>query len=153
MARVIVRNATIADVGDAHALIRELGYGGLDEETFSHNFASVLADPEQRVLLAERDGRVVGLMSLGTRPQLRLAGFVMSIDELVVTEAARGAGIGTKLLECAKAEAARIGARRLELHTARGRPSYERGFYTKHGFTEVDSAVMRWEGGFSVVTR
>jgi GNAT superfamily N-acetyltransferase len=72
---------------------------------------------------------------------------------MVVTERARGTGLGGKLLELAKSEATRVGARRLELHTARGRPAYTRGFYVKNGFVEVDSAVLRWEGGLSVVTR
>jgi GNAT superfamily N-acetyltransferase len=71
------------------------------------------------------------------------AGLLVTIDEMVVAETARGAGVGARLLEHAKAEATRVGARRLELHTARPRPSYERGFYVKNGFVEVDSAVMR----------
>jgi N-acetylglutamate synthase-like GNAT family acetyltransferase len=113
----------------------------------------VLADRSQQVWLADLGGKVVALMTLGARPQVRLGGVVMTIDELVVTEGARGAGVGTTLLERAKAEATKAGARRLELHTARGRQSYERGFYAKAGFVEVDSAVMRWEGGLSAVTR
>jgi N-acetylglutamate synthase-like GNAT family acetyltransferase len=153
MAQISARGATIGDAESVRALVGELGYGGLDEQTFHRGFASVLADPGQQVLLAEREGRVVGLMSLSVRAQIRLAGLAVSIDELVVTEGARGEGIGTKLLEWAKAEAVRIGARRLELHTARRLPSYERGFYAKNGFTEVDSAVLRWEGGLSLVTR
>jgi GNAT superfamily N-acetyltransferase len=127
------------------ALIRELGYGGFDDEAFVRGFTAVLADPAQQVVVAERQGQILGLMSLAARPQVRLAGLVVSIDELVVTERARGRGVGTRLVEFAKAEAARLGARRLELHTARGRPSYARGFYVKNGFAEVDSAVMRWE--------
>jgi GNAT superfamily N-acetyltransferase len=148
-----IRKATAADSETARALVGELGYGGLDADVFAGGFAAVLADPAQEVWLAEQDGRVVALMSLARRPQVRLAGFVLTIDELVVTEAARGAGIGTKLLDFAKGEAVRIGARRLELHTARGRPSYARGFYAKNGFVNVDSAVLRWEGSLSIVTR
>jgi N-acetylglutamate synthase-like GNAT family acetyltransferase len=92
-------------------------------------------------------------MAVSRRPQIRLAGDVMTIDELVVTETARGKGVGARLLDTAKREAARIGARRLELFTARMRASYSRGFYAKNGFIEVDSALMRWEGGVSTVVR
>ena len=95
---------------------------------------------------AELRGAVVGLMSLSMRPQIRLAGLIMTVDELVVAEGARGAGVGAALIELAKSEARRAGARRLELLTARGRPSYSRLFYVKNGFAEVDSAVMRWQG-------
>jgi PhnO protein len=152
MVEVTLRKATPSDAEPARVLIGELGYGGLDEQTFARGFAAVLADPAQHVVVADQGGRVVGLMSLCIKPQVRLAGFVVTVDELVVTERARGVGIGTKLLEFAKAEASRIEARRLELHTARRLLSYERGFYAKNGFTEVDSAVMRCEGGLSVVT-
>jgi GNAT superfamily N-acetyltransferase len=153
MGNLVLRPAVDADAESARTLIRELGYGGLDEQTFSRSFASVLADPTQHAWVAEKDGHVVGLMSLSVRPQLRLGGCIVTIDEIVVTEHARGEGIGSRLLEFAKAEATRVGARRLELHTARRRPSYARGFYAKNGFTEVDSAVLRWEGGVSVVVR
>lgn len=118
----------------------------LDPGTLAHGFAAVLADPLQCVWLAEREGRVVGLMSMSRRPQLRLAGPIVTIDEMIVTEDARGAGIGAKLLQVAKTHAVGIGARRLELLTARGRPSYARGFYVKNGLVEADSAVMRWPG-------
>jgi N-acetylglutamate synthase-like GNAT family acetyltransferase len=141
---ITLRTATLTDADTAHALVRELGYEGIDPATFRRGFEAVLADRSQCVWLAEREGLVVGLMSISQRPQVRLAGPIVTIDELVVTEAARGSGIGAKLLELAKAEATRIGARRLELLTARGRPSYRRGFYVKNGFTESDSAVMRW---------
>jgi GNAT superfamily N-acetyltransferase len=87
----------------------------------------------------------VGLMSLSTRPQIRLAGPIMTVDELVVAEEARGAGVGRELIELAKGEARRAGARRLELLTAKGRPSYARQFYVKNGFAEIDSAVLRWQ--------
>jgi GNAT superfamily N-acetyltransferase len=141
---IVLREATCADVTSARALVRELGYGELDEPTFAQVFGAVLGDPSQQVWLAEQNGAIAGLMSLTIKPQIRLAGFVVTIDELVVTEASRGEGVGAKLLDLAKTEALRVRARRLELHTARGRPSYERGFYVKNGFTEVDSAVMRW---------
>jgi GNAT superfamily N-acetyltransferase len=140
-------------VGALRALVGELGYAGLDEETFATGFAAVLKDPAQQVWLAEHEGRIVGMMSLATRPQLRLGGMIVSIDEMVVTEGARGSGVGRALLDHAKNEAVRVSAPRLELHTGRRLPSYARGFYVKNGFVEVDSAVMRWEGALAVVTR
>jgi N-acetylglutamate synthase-like GNAT family acetyltransferase len=153
MGQFDLRRATLADVEAIRALVGELGYGGLDERTFAEGFRSVLGDAAQQVWVAEREGRILGLMSLTIRPQLRLAGPMVSIDEMVVTESARGSGVGGALLEIAKSEATRISARRLELHTGKRLPSYARGFYVKNGFVEVNSAVMRWEGGVSVVMR
>ena len=139
-----LRKTTLADAEAVRALIEELGYGPLDEHAFSLGLAAVLADPAQQLLVAEVEELVVGFMSLDIKPQVRLVGLVVTIDELVVTERARGRGVGRLLVDFAKAEAIRTRARRLELHTARKRPSYEREFYVKNGFTEVDSAVLRW---------
>jgi (aminoalkyl)phosphonate N-acetyltransferase len=144
MTQPTLRKTTVGDAEAVRSLVEELGYGPLDPQTFSLGLEAVLADPSQQLLVAEADGQVVGFMSLDIKPQVRLVGLVATIDELVVAERARGMGIGKKLVEFAKAEALRTGARRLELHTARKRPSYERAFYVKNGFTEVDSAVMRW---------
>jgi PhnO protein len=143
MTAPILRRTTLADAGAVRSLVEELGYGPLDAHAFSLGLEAVLADPAQQLLVAEVEGQVVGFMSLDVKPQVRLVGLVVTIDELVVAARARGLGIGKKLVDFAKAEAIRTGARRLELHTARKRPSYERGFYVKNGFTEVDSAVMR----------
>jgi len=144
VARVVLRLARAEDRASVHALIEELGYTDLPKDAFARGYAAVLADAAQQVWLAEIEGVVVGLMSLSTRPQVRLAGPILTVDELVVTERARGEGVGGELIELAKGEALRLGARRLELETARGRPSYARRFYPKNGFVEVDSAIMRW---------
>jgi N-acetylglutamate synthase-like GNAT family acetyltransferase len=144
MTDVTLRVARAGDLASVHALIEELGYIGLEREAFARGYSAVLADGAQRIWLAELRGSVVGLMSLSTRPQIRLAGPIMTVDEMVVAEGARGAGVGKELIELAKSEARRAGARRLELLTARGRPSYARQFYVKNGFAEVDSAVMRF---------
>jgi N-acetylglutamate synthase-like GNAT family acetyltransferase len=143
MLDITLRLARAGDLASVRALIEELGYTGIEPEAFAQGYAAVLADGAQRIWLAELRGALVGLMSLSTRPQLRLAGPITTVDELVVSEGARGAGVGKELIELAKGEARRAGARRLELLTARGRPSYARRFYVKNGFAEVDSAVMR----------
>ena len=141
-----LRRAERGDAEAVRALIGELGYGGHDPETFAGGFARVLEDPASIVWLAEDDGRALGVMALSHRPQIRLCASLMTVDEIVVAEDARGKGVGQVLLERAKEEARKAGATRLELHTQRARPSYARGFYAKAGFVEVDSAVMRWEG-------
>src|SRR5260221_4169998 len=96
MDQLVVRPAVDADAESARALIRELGYGGLDAQTFSRGFAAVLADSTQRAWVAEKDGQVVGLMSLSVRPQLRLGGSLVTIDETVLAEQPLGKGIRTR---------------------------------------------------------
>jgi N-acetylglutamate synthase-like GNAT family acetyltransferase len=143
---VTIRKAAGADVGEALRLIEALGYPGLDRDSFARNFTAVLNHPEIIVLLAEDSvGRVVGLASISHRPQLRLAGILVSLDELVVADEVRGQGVGRELLDQVKSIAKSLGARRLELETNRTRVSYQRSFYLKNGFIEVDSAVLRFQ--------
>ncbi|MBI3654293.1 MAG: GNAT family N-acetyltransferase [Acidobacteria bacterium] len=144
-----IRRATAKDVEKAFELIQALGYTHLDGEAFKRVFKELLQHQDALILLAEHsDGRALGLMTLSQRPQLRLLGNLVCIDELVVADAARGLGIGGALLQEAKAFATTIGAQRLELNTRRSRESYRRAFYVKNGFSEADSAIMRLEKDF-----
>jgi GNAT superfamily N-acetyltransferase len=125
-------------------LLRELGYVNLDIDTYGVAFDRVLVHPEMHVLVAQRDdAHVVGFLALSHRPQLRLGGTLVTIDELVVKSGVRGSGVGRALLERAKSVAASLGALRLELSTNRTRESYARQFYEKNGFVEVNSSLMR----------
>jgi GNAT superfamily N-acetyltransferase len=123
----------------------ELGYPDLTIARFAEVYSSVQKHPAMTLIVAEDDGEVVGLASISRRPQLRLAADLITIDELVVADNARGLGVGRALLEHVKEMAGRLGACRLELETNRARESYRRRFYVKNGFTEADSAVMRIE--------
>jgi GNAT superfamily N-acetyltransferase len=148
-AGVAVRPAEGRDAEAVHALLGELGYDGLDVARFASSFARLAEATPPHVWVAHfgLEGVAVGVMSLSWAEQLRLGGIVVSIDELVVTESARGRGAGAALLARAKDVVRELRAVRLELHTRRSRESYARGFYVKNGFVEVDSAVMRLELG------
>lgn len=145
--KVQLRAAEQGDRAQVQRLLVELGYVQLaeDDQNFAEAFNAVLADSQRHTWLAEVDGSVRGLMTLSTRPQLRLAGLQVTIEELVVQDGERGSGIGTALVTRAQEHAREVGAMRLELHTNRTRPVYTRGFYVKRGFVEVNSAVMRFE--------
>jgi N-acetylglutamate synthase-like GNAT family acetyltransferase len=140
----VVRPAALSDTDALFELLRELGYDALDRSAYDDAFGSVLSHPEMRIFVAQNEsGRLIGMLALSHRPQLRLGGTLVTIDELVVTEDTRARGVGRALLDRAKDLAKELGARRIELLTNRTRESYARGFYTKNGFTEANSAVMR----------
>lgn len=140
-----LRTATLHDLPDIASLLAELGYvEASSNANLIGALESILRDDERRVWVATIAGRVVGMISVSVRVQLRLAGWMLTVEELVVRTSARGAGVGTLLLNAAIEEAKRVGARRVELLMNRTRETYQRGFYTKRGFVEVESAVMRW---------
>lgn len=141
-----IRRAVESDLVATLVLLESLGYPNLERQAFTSAFVDVLQHPDMIVLLAiDESERAVGLMSLSHRPQLRLAGEILSIDELAVLNSVRGQGIGQKLLNEARRLAKEIGAKRIELHTNRNRESYRRQFYVKNGFTEANSALLRFE--------
>ena len=144
--RLLIREASENDVQSAYEMMTSLGYPNLPRNEFAGIFLAVLAGENSQVLLAvEATGRTLGLMSISLRPQLRLAGTILCIDELAVIAEARGAGVGRALLSEAKKIAQEQKAQRIELHTNRARESYRRNFYVKSGFTEADSALMRMD--------
>jgi N-acetylglutamate synthase-like GNAT family acetyltransferase len=140
----IIRLANEMDLQPAFKLMSDLGYPGLSLPSFVRAYNAVLEHPTMLLIVAEDENQeIIGLASITNRPQLRLTARLVTIDELVVAERARGGGVGQKILKAAEAMARKLGARRLELETNRARESYRRGFYVKNGFTEADSAVMR----------
>lgn len=146
--KLLIRPATESDLEAAFKLMAKLGYPDLSIAGFAKTYSSVQSHPAMALIVAEADGEVVGLASISRRPQLRLTGDLITIDELVVADSARNLGVGGALLAHVKAMAANSGARRLELETNRARESYRRRFYVNNGFTEADSAVMRIDYNF-----
>ena len=145
-----IRRAKEEDGAAAFILIGALGYVDIERGGFDAVFKAIIARDDMAVLVAEDDsGRIVGLAAVSWRLQLRFAGLLVSLDELVVDSSLRGAGIGKALLDEVKALAAGVAQRgpmpwRLQLETRRTRESFQREFYAKNGFWEVDSALMRY---------
>ena len=88
-----LRDATVADTPAVVALIHELAESGGEHSPLTPEFAaSYLGNPASRILLAEVDGQVVGLLSYSIRPDLYHAGHTALIEELVVRGALARAG-------------------------------------------------------------
>lgn len=143
-----------ADLDDADALtdlILSLGW-------FQHYFEGVspadaqakitrqlrltLADDSHTVYVAENSaGEIEGYVSVHWLPYLFMPGPEAYISELFIRETARGQGIGSDLLQQAKAAALERGCSRLSLLNMRARESYQRGFYSKQGWDERPDAA------------
>ncbi|MET8568003.1 GNAT family N-acetyltransferase [Streptomyces sp. NPDC004783] len=92
-------------------------------------------DPNQHLVVAVREGRVVGTLQLTIIPGLSRRGATRSIVEGVRIHAdERGSGLGTRLIEWAVAESRRQGCHLVQLTSDKTRTDAHR-FYERLGFS------------------
>ncbi|KUL26998.1 GNAT family N-acetyltransferase [Streptomyces regalis] len=93
------------------------------------------SDPNQHLIVAVREDRVVGTLQLTIIPGLSRRGATRSIIESVRIHAAeRGNGLGTQLIEWAVAESRRQNCQLVQLTSDNTRTDAHR-FYERLGFT------------------
>ena len=137
----MIRRARESDAEAVTALLAQLDYP-FAAEAVRPALAEVLADPAHVALVAEEDGEVVGYVNANFRPQLHHLAPVGTIDELVVDEAARGRGIGQRLVEAVLEEGRRRGADVVEV-TTHERRERARAFYRRCGFEATSIKLVR----------
>ncbi|MET8631959.1 GNAT family N-acetyltransferase [Streptomyces sp. NPDC004680] len=94
----------------------------------------VNGDPNQHLVVAVRDGRIVGTLQLSIIPGLSRRGATRSIIEAVRIHAEeRGSGLGTQLLEWAIDESRRQNCQLVQLTSDVSRTDAHR-FYERLGF-------------------
>ncbi|WP_405658505.1 GNAT family N-acetyltransferase [Streptomyces sp. RK9] len=98
-------------------------------------FQRLAEDPNQNLVVAVREGRVVGTLQLTIVPGLSRKGAVRSIIEAVRVHAdERGSGLGTRFIEWAVDESRRQGCQLVQLTSDVKRTDAHR-FYERLGFT------------------
>ena len=103
--------------------------------------SEIVAD-DRSVLFLARDGggQLVGMLTLAT---YRIpTGLHAVIEDVVVDEATRGAGLGAALVQAALDEAKRRGARNVDLTSRPSREAANR-LYQKMGFSRRETNVYR----------
>ena len=137
-----IRPAAPDDAPQLAALVRALErFDHLREEPLPEAIARIqaaLAGGDERSIhvATSEAGDLVGYVAVHWLPYLILRGPEGFVSELFIAPAARGRGIGSRLLATAVAEARARGCSRLGLLNNRRRESYERGFYAQHGWQE-----------------
>src|SRR5689334_5064615 len=115
MSTVEIRRATLADVPAIVALIADDQLGStresLDDLTpYAEAFAALDADPNQLLIVADRNGEVVGTFQLTFIPGLSRRGSTRAqIEAVRVAPSTRGTGLGTTLVKWAVEESRRRG--------------------------------------------
>ncbi len=131
-----IRQAGPGDEPDIVALIRELAAEGDYATPLTHDGArAYLQAPGCEALLAEKEGRVSGLLTYTVRPNLFHAGDTALIEELVVYEADRGRGVGHALVEAFLQNASARGWVEVAVATLFDNEGAKR-FYRAHGFED-----------------
>ncbi|MBW5421940.1 GNAT family N-acetyltransferase [Streptomyces sp. BG9H] len=98
-------------------------------------FQRLADDPNQHLVVAVREGRVVGTLQLTIVPGLSRKGATRSIIEGVRVHAdERGSGLGTRFIEWAVEESRRQGCQLVQLTSDATRTDAHR-FYERLGFT------------------
>ncbi|WP_031484701.1 GNAT family N-acetyltransferase [Streptomyces bicolor] len=93
------------------------------------------SDPNQHLVVAVRESRVVGTLQLTVIPGLSRRGSTRSIIEAVRIHAdERGSGLGTQLIEWAIEESRRQNCQLVQLTSDKSRTDAHR-FYERLGFT------------------
>jgi len=99
--------------------------------------SEILADPRRQLLVAIVDGRIVGTADLLVVPNLTHRGKPWAIVEnVIVADAGRRAGVGTQLMKRLIELAQTAGCYKLQLHSGNRRANAHE-FYRSLGFEAV----------------
>lgn len=147
-ARPVIRTATEEDLGAAVELL-VLGAleAGKDDPADLAPYRAALAEidatPGNQVLVAEVDGRVVGVCQLLVFRHLQArGGRCAEIESMHVHPDFRSRGIGGALVEEAVERARLAGCYRVQLTSNLARPDAHR-FYDRHGFAPSHRGFKR----------
>jgi L-amino acid N-acyltransferase YncA len=134
-----IRRARADDVPAIVALLADDALGATRESpddlaSYQTAFKAIDADPNQHLVVAEREGRVVGCLQLTVIHGLsRRAATRAIIESVRVGSGERGSGLGTTMITWAIEESRRLGVNLLQLTSDKSRTDAHR-FYERLGF-------------------
>jgi GNAT superfamily N-acetyltransferase len=128
---MVLRDVRKDDLPSVHGLIGQLGYP-VDPREFQARFERVAATPDHRIIVAEEEGRVVGVLHAFIRPALEKSCEAV-VQALVVEADRRSAGVGEALMREAEAWAVGRGLSSTALYTRIDRDR-SRAFYERIGY-------------------
>jgi ribosomal protein S18 acetylase RimI-like enzyme len=137
---ISIREAQLGDEPLVVGLIQELAEAGGDSSPITEEYVrTYLAFPDSHVLLAEVQGRAIGLLSYTIRPDLYHAASSGLIEELVVLRTDRGRGVASALLSEVLQRLAAAGCVEVSVATMPDNADAQR-LYRSHGL--VDEAIF-----------
>lgn len=142
-----IRAATPSDVDALCALLSILFQQerefAPDVDAQRRGLMTIVDDPAVGlILLAEKESTALGMVNLLFTVSTALGARVALLEDMVVSPSARGAGLGSQLLEAALEAARAAGCRRITLLTDHDNQAAMR-FYSRHGFAPSSMQAMR----------
>ncbi|GGW52845.1 GNAT family acetyltransferase [Streptomyces lucensis JCM 4490] len=135
-----IRDATAADLPAIVAMLADDPLGAQRESLhdltpYRTALQHLEADPNQHLVVAVREGRVIGTLQLTVIPGLSHRGATRALIEAVRIHAdERGGGLGSRLIEWAIGTSRDLGCRMVQLTSDKTRTDAHR-FYERLGFT------------------
>jgi GNAT superfamily N-acetyltransferase len=146
MSKTLVRFGTAADEWRVFTLLNALMEGELvagspieQSSAARATYRDLLTSDRGSVIVFERDGEVLGVVTCSYVPAIRYGGNYARMEELIVDDRARGTGAGKILVNAAIAEARRRGCRLITLYAR----EHTRAFYEKAGFHYIGPELHR----------
>lgn len=136
-----IRKAQVEDWQRVKELLEQLGYPDTDS-FLQTKMRTLLADPDEELLVYELGHRVVAVMSLHFIPQLALGGDFARISYFAVDEEVRSQGIGREMEAYGIQLAQTRKCNRVEVHCHARRLDAHR-FYLRQGFIESPKYLMK----------
>ncbi|MEU0130297.1 MULTISPECIES: GNAT family N-acetyltransferase [unclassified Streptomyces] len=139
MSDLDIRPAVLTDLPAVVAMLADDPLGAQRESPddlspYHAAFRRLADDPNQHLVVAVREGRVVGTLQLTIVPGLSRRGATRSVIEGVRVHAdVRGSGLGTQLIQWAVDESRRQDCQLVQLTSDATRPDAHR-FYERLGF-------------------
>lgn len=134
MTDVAIRDATDADTDAISPLLAELGYPTTPDEVL-RRLRMLRRLDHKAVLVAVRNGSLVGVVTIHAAVVLHRPKPIGRITALVVTERARGTGVGKLLVAEAERRLEQWGCGRIELTSGKQRTQAHE-FYRRLGYAE-----------------
>jgi ribosomal protein S18 acetylase RimI-like enzyme len=135
--------SVVSEVAPLFAAYREFYGEEYDVDASASFLVSRLARDESIVLLARSDGRPVGFTQIYPAFSSTRLTPIWILNDLFVTEAARGSGVVDELLDTAAALAAEAGCTAIELATAHTNTRAQ-AVYVRHGY-RLDEVFRSYE--------
>jgi GNAT superfamily N-acetyltransferase len=128
-----IRLARATDAAAVNELLNQLGYSQDGTATTASRIRSWDEDPSGAAYVADADGHVLGVIAVHLSPFFERTGCWARIVALVVSDRARGQGVGGQLVRAAESFAVDRGCVRMEVTSSDHRDDAHK-FYRGRGY-------------------